>query len=63
MTGIKRIGMVAYMVERFMEYGHGLILEEYGTWKDLLSEAGVDPNSLKTMGRIYCSCKKTKHSS
>ena len=30
---MKRIGMVAYMVERFMEYGHGLILEEYGTGK------------------------------
>ena len=33
MTGTKRIGMVEYTAERCMEYGHGLILEEYGTGK------------------------------
>ena len=33
MTCIWRIGMVAHMVEEYMEYGHGLILEGYGNGK------------------------------
>ena len=31
-----------------MEYGHGPMLEGIWYWKDLLSEAGVSPNSLET---------------
>jgi len=40
MTGIHRTGMVVFMVEKSMEYGHGLILEEYGIGKIFWTRQG-----------------------
>lgn len=60
MNGIRSTGLVASIMIKYMVYGIWTMADVRGMWywKDMLTQANVDPNSLRTWDGYVSSAEK-----